>query len=87
MTVIGQTAGLEATLAAVARHRPHVVILHAAAGGDLAERELLLSACRGAKVLAIEPYGAGGILHELCPRRRALAEFSAARLVEEIRAG
>jgi DNA-binding NarL/FixJ family response regulator len=86
MTVIGQTERLEDTIAAVEESRPDVVILRSTPDADLAERELLLAACAGAKVLAIELYGSGGILHELCPRRRALAEFSAARLLEEIRA-
>jgi hypothetical protein len=70
----------------VERSRPDVVILRSTATAGLADRELLLTACAGAKVLAIELYGPGGILHELCPHPRALAEFSAARLLEEIRA-
>jgi hypothetical protein len=86
MTVIGQTDRLEQTLAAIEEGRPHVVILRTTADADLAEQELLMSACAGAKVLAIELCGSGGILHELCPRRRALAEVSAVRLIEEIRA-
>jgi DNA-binding NarL/FixJ family response regulator len=84
MTVIGKTATPEETLALVSAERPDVVVLRASGQGGLAEA-LLLTACAGAKVLAIELDGAGGLLHELRPRRLALAEFSAARLIEAMR--